>query len=445
MADKKDDSPDDEKPPESDAPASTDSGDSTESSEDNTSASEESASADDSKPEKVSKPLARRAWGEPLVRIDIHWTNFETWLAVIVITGEVIALTLWIGLRGMSTPAESASYAGIVFRALFGATVLGTAALFALRNKSIVAQRVGSLTGVFLGVALAKMWSGFGVDYTSNLLNWFQQASSLTLFGGLRGVGTRLTLLLAMLGGSLATARGKHITIDLVTRYVNDTLRLPIVLAGWLGASVICFAGSWGFFDYISIENFGANPDASPTEIVVKVGEELEEQFFIARKQANLDFKSIVQVGIKGKKYSDWLGAEEWNQYLDDGGFKERYGAEAIDPLRLMPGETRAPIVVVPGRGEPRGELINAANLVFPIGLFIIALRFLLRSLLALSGHVSVDPEDSGDFTTDLSKVIKKKGEAKLKADAEAEAAEAAAAEGEAATKSDEDSEGGAS
>ena len=91
-----------------------------------------------------------------------------------------------------------------------------------------------------------------------------------------------------------------------------------------------------------------------------------------------------------------------------------------------------------------RGELINAANLVFPIGLFIIALRFLLRSLLALSGHVSVDPEDSGDFTTDLSKVIKKKGEAKLKADAEAEAAEAAAAEGEAATKSDEDSEGGA-
>ena len=204
MADKKDDSPDDEKPPESDAPASTDSGDSTESSEDNTSASEESASADDSKPEKVSKPLARRAWGEPLVRIDIHWTNFETWLAVIVITGEVIALTLWIGLRGMSTPAESASYAGIVFRALFGATVLGTAALFALRNKSIVAQRVGSLTGVFLGVALAKMWIGFGVDYTSNLLNWFQQASSLTLFGGLRGVGTRLTLLLAMLGGSLS-------------------------------------------------------------------------------------------------------------------------------------------------------------------------------------------------------------------------------------------------
>ena len=51
------------------------------------------------------------------------------------------------------------------------------------------------------------------------------------------------------------------------------------------------------------------------------------------------------------------------------------------------------PIVVVPERGEPRGELINAANLVFPIGLLIIAIRFVLLSLLAISGHSSVDPE----------------------------------------------------
>ena len=51
------------------------------------------------------------------------------------------------------------------------------------------------------------------------------------------------------------------------------------------------------------------------------------------------------------------------------------------------------PIVVVPERGEPRGELIKAANLVFPIGLLIIAIRFILLSLLAISGHNPIDPE----------------------------------------------------
>jgi len=44
-------------------------------------------------------------------------------------------------------------------------------------------------------------------------------------------------------------------------------------------------------------------------------------------------------------------------------------------------------------KGEPRGELTHIANLVFPIGLLIIALRFILLSILALSGHKSVDPE----------------------------------------------------
>jgi len=61
--------------------------------------------------------------------------------------------------------------------------------------------------GVFLGFALAKLWT-LRVDYASNLLNWYQQASFLTC-SRLRGVGTRLTMLLALIGGSLATARGR--------------------------------------------------------------------------------------------------------------------------------------------------------------------------------------------------------------------------------------------
>jgi hypothetical protein len=71
--------------------------------------------------------------------------------------------------------------------------------------------------------------------------------------------------------------------------------------------------------------------------------------------------------------------------------------------LKIPDEETRAPLIVIPGRGEPRGELINAANLVFPIGLLVIAIRFLVRSLLALSGHVSVDPDESDEFTHEAS------------------------------------------
>ncbi len=63
---------------------------------------------------------------------------------------------------------------------------------------------------------------------------------------------------------------------------------------------------------------------------------------------------------------------------------------------------TRSPMIVIPGRGEPRGELIHAASLAYPFGFLVIAIRFVLRSLLAISRHVSVDPDDSGDFSEEL-------------------------------------------
>jgi hypothetical protein len=42
---------------------------------------------------------------------------------------------------------------------------------------------------------------------------------------------------------------------------------------------------------------------------------------------------------------------------------------------------------------QARGVLIRDLNFVFPFGLLMIALRFILRSLLAVSGHVRVDPD----------------------------------------------------
>jgi hypothetical protein len=63
-----------------------------------------------------------------------------------------------------------------------------------------------------------------------------------------------------------------------------------------------------------------------------------------------------------------------------------------MDPA--APGALRMPQVAVPGTGEEaRGLLIRELNFVFPVGLGVIAIKFLLRILLLISGRASVDPE----------------------------------------------------
>lgn len=340
-------------------------------------------------------------WALPLLHLDEAWTRFETWLAVLALALEILSMSLWVFLKGMSTPAGGESQAGVIFRSVVGATALGMAMYFGLKKQSESTRRNATLGAVFLGLMLGKAWAGFGVDYTSNLLNWYQQACFLTLLGGLRGVGTRLTLLLALLGGSLATARGKHIIIDIATRFVSYRPRMVMVLVGWLVSAAVSGAAAWGFFDHIAIESFGARAEATAGQKVSRVLEQLGEDFFIARKQLALDVKSTPHIVFRGETYADWLKGKEWNEWLDSSGLVERYGKEAVDGLRVPDDETRAPLIVIPGRGEPRGELINAANLVFPIGLLIIALRFIVRSLLAISGHASVDPDESDELQKD--------------------------------------------
>jgi TRAP-type C4-dicarboxylate transport system permease small subunit len=352
-------------------------------------------------PPPIKPARVKKAWGDPILKLDIVLTRFETVLCVVVLAAEVLALTLWVALKGLSTAGEGGSAAGVVFRALFGATALGMLAWQLCKKQPEKLRVVITLVATFVGLFSARAWANFGVNYTSNLLNWYQQASVLTLFGGLRGIGTRLTLLLSILGGSLATARGKHITIDLVQRFASEKIRVPVVVFGWVASAFISAVLAWGFFDHISIESFGAKPHASVGEKFGAVMHELDEGFFITRKQLSLDLRSTLHVAFKGEAYSDWLKGSEWNEWLDGAGFKERYGAEAIEQLKVQPDDLRAPMVIIPGRGEPRGELISAANLVYPFGFLVIAIRFIIRSLLAMSGHVSVDPDDSGEFSTD--------------------------------------------
>jgi hypothetical protein len=50
-------------------------------------------------------------------------------------------------------------------------------------------------------------------------------------------------------------------------------------------------------------------------------------------------------------------------------------------------------VTAVPGAGEPVFQLlVRECNFVFAFGLLVIGLRFVLRSLLAISGWVKVDP-----------------------------------------------------
>ncbi|MCA9631321.1 MAG: TRAP transporter small permease subunit, partial [Myxococcales bacterium] len=346
-----------------------------------------------------SKPAA---WGRPLMRLDQFWTRFEMRLCAVVLGLEVFSLSLWVVLKGMSARPDSGSNAGIVFRAVIGAVLLGSLGYWALKKQSMMIRRVVAIAGVAIGLFGAKAWASWGVEYSSNLLNWYQQASSLTLLGGLRGIGTRLTLLLALLGGSLATGAGKHITIDVVTRMVKPAVRKWMVLVGWVATAAICFVASWGFFDHVAIESFGAKNDDPAGKKISTSFESLGENFFIVRKQLGLDFKTLPHV-LKGENYATYLKGSEWNQWLDESGMTERYGKEKTEGIRVPDDATRAPIVVIPGKGEPRGELISTANLVFPIGLFIIAMRFLLLTLLVLSGHRTTEPEEDQTFASDES------------------------------------------
>jgi TRAP-type C4-dicarboxylate transport system permease small subunit len=253
------------------------------------------------------------------------------------------------------------------------------------------------LVAVLVAFVAAKSWAAVGVDYTSNLLNWYQQGSVLTLFGGLRGVGTRLTLLLALLGGSLATARGKHVVLDVVARFTPTRLRPALVVVGFSASALVALGAAWGFLDHIAIENFGATADSRMTGKIAAIVKGLDEDVFVLSRQLELDARSVRHVVLRGEGYADWLGGAEWNQFVESSGFPERFGVDAARLLAIPTGERRAAIVVVPGRGEPRGELIRAANLVFPVGLLVIALRFLLRGALVLSGHASVEADEEDD------------------------------------------------
>jgi TRAP-type C4-dicarboxylate transport system permease small subunit len=342
-----------------------------------------------------------------LEKIDALWQRIEARMCAGVLVAEIASLTIWISLKGLSAdfrPGENAS--GLVFRSLVTAAAFGVGAHLATRKQPERTHRLTTTVAVIVGLVAGRFWAHAGVVYASNVLNWLQNASTLMLIGGLRGLATRLTLWVALLGASLATSRGRHIHVDVLVRYVPPRLRVPTALAGQVAAALVCLFGAVGFADYISISVFRANAtepcpgdaskscDTTAGEKTATVLHEVGSDFFLLGRQASLDLRTLPRV-LVGTPYDKWLTASEWNEWLDGADWKAHFQPTAVDALHAdasAAGALRMPQVAVPGTGEQaRGLLVRELDFVFPFGLGIIALKFLLRIALVLTGRVKVD------------------------------------------------------
>ncbi len=360
------------------------------------------------------------AWMRPLVKFDDWWTRVEAKLVLYVLFSEIIAMCLWVALKGMSADYRpgGGDYSGLVLRAVLGASVLGAIVNRALRPKDPedpgqrTRHQVGVTVAVAFGLAASRLWASAGSEYFSNVLNWLQSTSTLTLLGGLRGVATRLTLWVALLGGSLATAQGKHINVDVVMRFLTPKLRVPVAILGWAVAATVCLAGAWGFFDHLAIAEFKVTPavacaddpakmcDTPASEKMKKVRHEMMRDFFLTRRQLALDVVSAPRV-LTGAKYENYLHAARWNEWMRAGDWEAYFDKDDVAGQMMDESDanaTRLPIINIPGSGDnTNGLLIRDLDFVFPFGLLMIALRFLLRCLLAATGWVRVDIDAAHD------------------------------------------------
>jgi hypothetical protein len=349
---------------------------------------------DDPSPPPTNEPASKgAAWGEPFARFEKKWVDVEVYLIVAVLLGEILSLCAWIFLKGLSTP-PTVNKAGVVLRAVLLAIGLGCSAWFGLSKQSLSIRRTATMVSICVGLVLGRVTGALGVEYGSNLVNWYQDASTLTLIGGLRGLGTRLTIWLAMLGASLATSSGKHINIDVVMRFLPDKARVPAAVSAWLAAGVVCFATSWGFVDHIAISAFGAPINGTAIEKVTHTIHEGREHFFILRRQIGIDMTVGFRV-FGGKNYSQSLTGAEWNEKIKTGGYEEWLTADEVKGL-IVPPEREAlmitPLISLPNK-TMRSLLVEDLNMLFPFGFFMLGLKFLLRVVLAISGHVVVDPD----------------------------------------------------
>jgi hypothetical protein len=183
---------------------------------------------------------------------------------------------------------------------------------------------------------------------------------------------------------------------------------VPIAVIGWIAAAIVSISASWGFFDFVAVEEMKApttmacpgdeakrctTPPGSKVDVVTaRFGRDM----FLTGRQISLDLKSLPKV-IGGTPYNQYLKPHEWNEWLRDGGWSPRFKPEDVKQLELPEDgsiEWRNPsVTAIPGSVDQVAKmLVPMFDLIFAFGLLIVGIRFLLRSLLAFSGQIKVDP-----------------------------------------------------
>jgi TRAP-type C4-dicarboxylate transport system permease small subunit len=347
----------------------------------------------------------RAAWAAPLHRLDRAWTRLDAKLCAFVLVSEIVTLVFWITLKSLAVTGHGG--AGQLFRELATALALGYTGHRLTKGRR--GHQIMTLQATLAGFVIGRYWGEWGTEYCSNVLAWIQNASILVFFGGVAEIAKRLTLWLALLGASVATGQGKHINVDVVMRFLSPRARVPVAILGWVTAAVVSGSAAWGFFDNLAIEDFhaptstvcpGETTKKCPAPPGVKIDHVLADtgrNLFLARRQLALDLRSLPKV-LSGTPYAKWLTATEWNEWVREGGWESRFSAEDVKQLELPPDykEFRQPAVTsIPGASGERIHmiLVPLLNMVFPFGLVVIAIRFLIRSILALTGWVKVDPD----------------------------------------------------
>lgn len=367
---------------------------------------------------------AAKAWGLPLVALDRAWTGLERRLAVWVILAEIVTLVGWVALKGFASYySPDGDNIGLIFRSILSAILLGSAVHLVTRPRPHGGRAgdvrrwhpVAVTAATVAGLLLGRAWVHVGCGWAANVTGWLLNASVPALIGGPRGVVTRLTLWLALLGGSLAASRGKHINIDVATRYLPQPLVVPVATLGWLAAALVCFTASAGFVDSIAVTKFraeafhacpskdgsgeGAICDTTVASRLETTLEGMRTDLFLLGRQISLDAKTIPHV-ITGDPYDRYLSTADWNAWVQQGGWERRFPKESVAAILAPtddPAATKMPAVVAPDTGEGRDLLIRDLDFILPFGLLVIGLKLVLRVLRVLSGHVRVDPDAAHD------------------------------------------------
>ena len=363
-------------------------------------------------------------WAAPLWRLDRLWSAVDARLCQSVLVAEMLALFLWISLKGLKS--EPGDVKGLIYRILVTGAFFAVAAHFAmkvaLRGKknadgSLPALHPMVVTGAAVaGLVLGRLWVGVGTVYFANVLNWLQEGSVVYLVGGVKGLVTRLTFWLALLGGSLATSKGKHISIDVLLRFLPKKLLAPAAIMTWLAAAAMCFAAAVGFSDYLSITQFDTvhpgRPDPKhPSGLRLEacpgnpqmlcdppVGDKvravttwMRTDLFVLGRQLSLDVRTLPHV-LEGDKWDDYMTVPQWNDWVRGADWTSQFGKDKADGfIRDDDGSKMQP--VVPRLAAKDGQLVRDLSFVFPFGFVMIGIRFLLRILLVLGRRIKVDPD----------------------------------------------------